>query len=997
MKNLYILFVLILSLLHLKSQDLIDTKGRDFWLTFLPNYHNIESPNIEIDGYTDSLYIFIVAEEPCSGVIEYTDIFNRKWAHNFQITDPTQIYKFSVPYKNFELRGFNNSVSILPPTSKDHQCEKVAPQSFNIRTDKDVTVYAHQQAITTSESMTCLPTDALGKDYIILSYNSDGSPSFNSLQSSSTPSQFAVVATEDGTEIEITPKVPTYVNKSKIQKITLNKGESYLVQAEITPSNLNGDLTGSIVKSNNPIVVISGHQRTKIPVLMRNGQSRDCLLEMLPPVNAWGRNAIVIPFAQHPSITTSAFRDIFRILAGSDNTQISIDGEHYGTLNQGEFFELELTNPWFIEASGPILVAQYKKTAQTNPGDNARSDPLMMITPPIEQYGNFYRIANIQAYEKDELGRTFPVYDNHFVNIVVLDKDIGKITIDGNPIDQSVFKKVPNSLYSYAILQVQPGTHELKAPSGFGLSVYGYGFANSYGYYGGMNLVKYDFTPPVVKANISCYELDGVITDSTITDTKISSIEFAQQDIKNVEVSYNAIFNTAVATFHAKLINKFLDGEFSVKATDSSGLYSYMKYQIPGFTVSQKGMKEDPNPIVTFDTVAVNKEICYKLELENYGNFSQTINKIILKYKDSTQSNLTKNAIILDPKTTYTLDFCLKFDKDGLYEFDIILEDTCSTRTTHSMSIWAFVDKTPPSVTINADPCQIEFQISATEILKTDAGIQLFEITEIVNGEYSTIQINSKESKSIFKVLDPRQDASFTVIVRDSLGNEYKEKITIPGYTLAFYTASSGYPPTLDFGQKSVGFRFADTISITNYGNYPITLNSPSMKYNILFSIPQSQFPININPGETAKINVIYKPTNSKRKIDIDTIFFTYKCLGDAIPVIGTPVSYEVNANSRCQVPLVFQTDSIPLFLESSLKSSVVKSMVELEFWSDLDSEIALTIYDLLGNIYINEPKYSIPKGYSTKSFFVENWSNQIYLIKISVHQEQFIFKFIKQ
>lgn len=995
MKNVYTFLILFhIFALTAKSQDLIDTKGRDFWLAFPPNYHNIE--NDPIDGYTDSLYIYIVAQEPCTGVIDYTDIFGRKFSHNFQIFDPTQIYTFSLPYDYFELRGFNDSGIIRQPKSSDHQCERPAPQTFNIRTDKDVTVYAHQQAITTSESMTCLPTDALGTNYIVLSYNSDGSVSVGQISGSSTPSQFVIIATENDTEIEIIPSVPTYVNKNNKQNIKLQKGEAYLVQADITQTNSKADLTGTIVKSNKPIALISGHQRSRIPV-GTNVQSRDCLLEMLPPVNAWGRNAIVVPFAQHNSITSTSYRDLFRILAGADNTQISIDGQFYGTLNQGKYFELELTNPWYIEASGPILVAQYKKTAQVQAGDFSQSDPLMMITPPIEQYGNFYRIANIQAYERNSIGTLSPVYSFHYINIIAMDKDIGKVKIDGNPIDPSSFKKVPNSLYSYATLQVQEGTHELVAPSGFGLSVYGYGFANSYGYYGGMNLVKYDFTPPVVRADTSCFSITGVITDSSLTDSKIQSIEFAATDLENVDVSYSGTFLTPIATFKASLIDKYRDGTFSVKATDSTGLYTYIKYDIPGFTIHQKGLYESPNPVFTVDTVPANKEICYKLELENYGKFPHTINKIILKQEGSPDSVLNTSPLLIQPKTTTTFEFCLNFDKAGQYDFDLFLEDTCTNRQTHQFSIFAYIDKVPPELKINSDPCKTKFEILSTEFLKTDIGIKSFDITNIVNGTYKILNTSNKEVLALFTIDDPRQDASFTVVVADLAGNVRIEKIVIPGYTLTFSIKSSVDQNTLDFGERTVGYRHSDTIQVENYGSYPIELQSPKMAYNQLFSLPQSQFPIRVLPQETKTIIVVYKPTKAKKQFDTDTIYFEYNCLGDKIVLLGQPVSYEIQANSKCQVPLKFKTDSIPLFLEATLKSTIIKTNTVLEFNSDIQVESGIEILNILGHKLYSENTFTIPKGRSQKIIDLSSFPSDVYFIRLDVGSETIIFKLFKE
>ncbi len=995
MKNIFIYIIFVYFFVTVtKSQELIDTKGRDFWLAFPPNYHNIL--NDPVDDYTDSLYIYIVADEPCSGVIDYTDIFGRKFSHNFKIVDPAQIYTFSVPFDYFELRGFNESGIIRQPTTTDHQCEEPAPQTFNVRSDKDITVYAHQQAITTSESMTCLPTDALGTNYIVLTYNSDGSVAGGQITGSSTPSQFVIIATENETEIEISPSVPTYIRKNNKQLIKLQKGEAYLVQADITQANSKADLTGTIIKSNKPIALIAGHQRTRIPI-GTNVQSRDCLLEMLPPVNAWGRNAIVVPFAQHSSITSNSYKDLFRIMAGADNTQISIDGQYYGTLNQGKYFELELTNPWFIEASGPILVAQYKKSAQVQAGDYSQSDPLMMITPPVEQYGNFYRIANIQAYERDFIGTLSPVYSNHHINIVALDKDVGKVKIDGNPIDASSFKKVPNSQYSYAILQVQEGTHELTAPSGFGLSVYGYGFANSYGYYGGMNLAKYDFTPPIVRADTSCFSITGVVTDSSITDSKIQSIEFSPIDLENVDVSYSGTFLTPIASFKATLIDKYRDGTFSIKATDSAGLYTYLKYDILGFTIHQKGFKESSNPFLIIDTIPANKEVCYKLELENYGKFPHTINRIIIKRQGYSDSVLNTSPLLIQPKTTSTFEFCVNFANTGQFDFDIFLEDTCTNRLTHQFSIFAYIDKTPPELKIVSDSCKTIFEILSSEILKTDIGIKSVEITDVFNGTYKILNTNSKEVFAIFTIDDPRQDASFTIIAIDLAGNVRTEKIIIPGYTLTFSIKSSIDKNILNFGERTVGYRHIDTIYIENYGSFPIELQSPKMSFNQIFSLPQSQFPIIILPQEKKPIIVVYKPTKAKKQLDDDTIYFKFNCLGDKIILLGQPLSYEIQVNSKCQVPLKFKTDSIPLFLEASLKSSMVQSNAILDFNSDLQIESNLEVLDILGKIIYSQDCFTIPQGRSQKLIDFSNFPSEIYFIKIEIVDKILIFKVLKE
>jgi hypothetical protein len=88
----FIIFIVILLTSFpgkILSQDLIDTRGNDFWLAFLPNFHNYE--NDPISNYTDSLYIFIVATDTCSGLIEYKDINGKSYSKNFIITDQKNI------------------------------------------------------------------------------------------------------------------------------------------------------------------------------------------------------------------------------------------------------------------------------------------------------------------------------------------------------------------------------------------------------------------------------------------------------------------------------------------------------------------------------------------------------------------------------------------------------------------------------------------------------------------------------------------------------------------------------------------------------------------------------------------------------------------------------------------------------------------------------------------------------------------------------------------
>ena len=99
MHNILIILISIISFLEvcpILAQGGGNSKGKEFWLTFIPNIHrgvgSIPGSPADLERRSDSLYIFIAAEVPTTGKITYRDIFNRQYIRNFTISNPTQIY-----------------------------------------------------------------------------------------------------------------------------------------------------------------------------------------------------------------------------------------------------------------------------------------------------------------------------------------------------------------------------------------------------------------------------------------------------------------------------------------------------------------------------------------------------------------------------------------------------------------------------------------------------------------------------------------------------------------------------------------------------------------------------------------------------------------------------------------------------------------------------------------------------------------------------------------
>ncbi len=456
-----------LLLVILLSQALTgqqSSRGRDFYLSFLPNYHETQSAT------TDSLYIYIVAQVPTSGTIELTTRSGKSRTISFTISNPQNIYSISLAWQDYELLGYN-SPYLSDAFTGTRELEKASTQMIAVHADQDVAVYALSKALKTSDATLVFPTTCLGLDYRILSFKSDGRTQRNAPTDQYTPSEFCVVATENNTQLTISTTCPT-TSGARSLSVNLRRGQSYLVQAQFSTQNLNYDLSGSTVSATKPVAVFSGHQRAWIP-LSGAMTSRDCLYEQMLPVSVWGTKYVLTPLAQ-PLYGTTQGNDLYRVLAAEDNTVLELNGKVLVTLSKNTFFESNLTQAGLLNASKPVLVALYKKSASV--GGNDDGDPFMMVIPPRRQYLSSYRFTNVQVAS---------VYHQQYVTLIVSTNDVASLQLDGAPL-KATFTAVGSSCYSYASIAMKDGAHEISCASPFGLYVYGYGNADSYGYVGGM-------------------------------------------------------------------------------------------------------------------------------------------------------------------------------------------------------------------------------------------------------------------------------------------------------------------------------------------------------------------------------------------------------------------------------------------------------------------------------------------------------------------------------
>jgi len=987
MKKLYLFIILlILGFSNLDAQ-IEDIKGTDFWLTFPPNYHNNKYAYNANDKqkYGDSLYLFIVADVPTNGTIVYKDSTGREYTHNFSITNPDEVYTFKVCYFNFELVGFNDSGQ---PFNRN-QCELVAKQSFHITSDNEVVAYGHSQAQMTSDAFMVFPTDILGNDYLIMAYSSDIAVGGNS----KTPSQFAIVATDDSTLVHIEPTAPTYANGYGMQEITLNKGEVYLVQAKVSGGIFESDLTGTSVQSSKPIAVFAGHQRVTVPVNV--GTSRDFLISQMTPVRTWGKNSFITPFVTPPNVTPLG-TDLFRVLAAYDSTVISINGQIVQTLDKGEFYEGPATAAAYVSANSPILLAQFKKSSSSEFYGERLSDPFFVVIPPKEQFMASYLVMNTQAYEYDEDINSYKkVYIEHYITVVAPESITNSVILDGVAIQSSLFQRISNSDYYFANIPVTEGQHSLNSTTEFGIIIYGYGTANSYGYAGGLSFKPHDFKSPDIITNIDCFELNGAITDTTMYDSGVISISVPENEKINTEVLLSNFTEfQKIILFSARLIDKYQDGKFRIKVVDSMKLESNKTIEIPGFTLKNELQQNETIPFIDY-IGRMNSEYCIDIPIKNYGKFEQTINTVNLNYPDQFRIASTLPLKIAAGKVE-NLRLCFLSEFDSTYVDSVIIANECAQRNVLNLKFGTQTDKNAPQSATNFAPCFEYSEVVFYDSLIYDYGLKEVEVELLINCKADFELISSEEIKLKITVVDLYQDAIYKLIAIDSMDNRTTLTDTIPGFTISspLFAPDNNY---MDYVDCSIGGLYCDSIQLFNYGLKPIAINDVIISRNVYFSIPQSQFPLVINPQETKVLEVCFSPINTIIKNYYDTLHLTMNCMDKQINLSGLskPLFYE--GESNCNVPIEITSYGLPSksYIGSAYPNPT-NSIISLDFGLAKEENVEINIYDIYGELVRKEIQINYSAGIYSYLINVENLPQGQYIIQLKLGIDLHFAKFMK-
>ncbi len=519
--------LLLIPFLGLNAQSTVQegqsTEGKDFWVTFMQSDQNDHSDNSD---KAVTLALTVSAKE--NSAVTFTN----------PITGET-LSKTLTAGSIEEVSFYTGDGSETARTRTDDKkalvtCYTIYPDSvdhsaIHVESTGIISLFASNRRSKSFDATNVLPKPSLQDEYLIQTV----APSDH--QNKPQGTHFCIIATEDSTVVDYCPTVLTDAMKSirnaakdlenyiktnglpiemldtlltENQKRLLNfqlgkdtlvtpmlmKGQVYYVWSGKYAGN-DADLSGTWLKArdNKKIAVFQGAPHTNLPEKIRD---RDHLFSQAMPVSYWGNTFVI-------TASMTRGRDIVRVMAREDGTQVFINGNLEHTFNFAT--DIKRTFEFEIGKTGVKCTdSDYKKSHsdQTLP-DPLVNDSSCFITTSCPAATHLFMVSN--TYDNNPVGDpamvwvnpieqrindiTFATYgstNTHYFNVVTDAAGVASMKLDNVDISAD-FSPVngSNNQWYYARKKINYASHRLTGDNGFIAHVYGYGEKESYGYSAG--------------------------------------------------------------------------------------------------------------------------------------------------------------------------------------------------------------------------------------------------------------------------------------------------------------------------------------------------------------------------------------------------------------------------------------------------------------------------------------------------------------------------------
>ena len=429
--------------------EYIPSTGTDFWLTYMYNY----------DRNNSDVRLKLYAIPEAATTIKVFDADGNLLTSESVAADAEFVYE--VPRaKAYTTTSGEKSKTGIHVTSTDANIALYASDQYDNGSDRsyDMTPVVAKYTKENPDEST------LGTEYVVQTF-------FRGLLNS----EFAFVATEDGTDVTVhftdSVRIPSsdpgkdydiYEKGSVHTFENMKAGEVYQFWG-LNAGNPNYyNLSGTIITSTKPIAVFNGGIKSTVPY--KPGANGDITMEQSIPVSSWGRRFVAMEMSGFPErdeeLVSSYGHTYYIATAIYPGTEIKVNGVTKYTLNAGESTPNNGTQairckyddkPSYIESNKPIIIYGYMCNNVENVygiDEEGVSEPSVALIPDVTKGAK--RVAMYCP--------SSPM-NTHYANVVVAKDKASSMKLDGASAGE--FTELAGTPYAYARVNLHSGVNIL--------------------------------------------------------------------------------------------------------------------------------------------------------------------------------------------------------------------------------------------------------------------------------------------------------------------------------------------------------------------------------------------------------------------------------------------------------------------------------------------------------------------------------------------------------
>ncbi|HVZ38400.1 MAG TPA: choice-of-anchor D domain-containing protein [Candidatus Kapabacteria bacterium] len=410
----------------------------------------------------------------------------------------------------------------------DFDAEKPNRRAFLITADHPVTVQAIFDTAYRAENFQVFPVSSYDTSYTLVNYAG--------YALSQDRNGFIVIASDDNTNVRITPKVQTWAGHMPATEYTvhLDRYQVYQVVSTFKSGGPTADMTGTLIRADKPVGVLSFSAGANVPThgppgpppnppgsgnAQEYSYSTKVMLEHQVPESYAGTQFYTMPFFRNdPSVVQRVNRKAGppgRSPFRRDTSRLRFVTLQYGTMFDtngvriknlagndsifptNSYLDIPFTGTMSVTASKPVVGMQFAYSGRdgmtydsiVNIGTQIDTinipygNPSMAYLPPVSQYRRNLQISvpNIQDRPPapDIFAPGMTLFWRHYLIITAPVSALGKVKVNGLPVNLGYNQS--DHRYVTGYLRVYPGQRELiESPDPISVLSYGLTWYDSY-------------------------------------------------------------------------------------------------------------------------------------------------------------------------------------------------------------------------------------------------------------------------------------------------------------------------------------------------------------------------------------------------------------------------------------------------------------------------------------------------------------------------------------